>query len=41
LRATWIEHPRSYLAAAPKALPALFRYGITRFERHTLLATSR
>lgn len=36
-----IEHPRSYLAAAPKAVPALLRYGIKRFDRRTLLDERR
>ena len=36
-----IEHPRTYLAAAPKALGALFRYGIKRLDRHTLLDERR
>lgn len=36
-----VEHLRSYLAAAPKAIPALLRYGIKRFDRYTLLDERR
>jgi hypothetical protein len=36
-----IDHPRTYLAAAPRALAALGRYGIKRFDRHTLLDERR
>jgi hypothetical protein len=36
-----VEHWRTYLAAAPRALPALGRYGIKRFDRHTLLDERR
>jgi hypothetical protein len=32
-----VEHWRTYLAAAPRAMPALGRYGIERFDRRTLL----
>lgn len=36
-----VEHPRTYTAAAPRALPALGRYGIKRFDRQTLLDERR
>jgi hypothetical protein len=36
-----VDHWRTYLAAAPKALPALTRYGITRLDRSTLLDRRR
>ncbi len=36
-----VEHWRTHLAAAPRALPALGRYGIKRFDRHTLLDERR
>lgn len=36
-----IDHWRTYLAAAPHALPALGRYGVKRFDRHTLLDERR
>jgi RES domain len=36
-----VEHWRTYLAAAPRAMPALGRYGIERFDRRTLLDERR
>jgi hypothetical protein len=36
-----VEHWSTYRAAAPRALPALSRYGIKRFDRHTLLDERR
>lgn len=36
-----IDHWRTYFAAAPRALPALARHGIKRFDRHTLLDERR
>ena len=36
-----VDHWRTYLAAAPRALPALGRYGIKRFDRRTLLDERR
>lgn len=36
-----VEHWRTYVAAAPSALPALRRYGIKRFDRRTLLDERR
>ena len=36
-----VDHWRTYFAAAPRALPALARYGIKRFDRHTLLDERR
>jgi hypothetical protein len=36
-----VEHWHTYSAAAPRALPALSRYGIKRFDRHTLLDERR
>ncbi len=36
-----VEHPRTYTAAALRALPALGRYGIKRFDRRTLLDERR
>jgi hypothetical protein len=31
-----VDHWRTYIAVAPKTLPALLRYGIKRFDRRTL-----
>jgi hypothetical protein len=36
-----IEHPRSHIAVAPKAVPAVLRYGVKRFDRSTLLDERR
>ena len=36
-----VEHWRTYVAAALRALPALGRYGIKRFDRRTLLDERR
>jgi RES domain len=36
-----VDHWRTYLAAAPHALPALGRYGINRFDRRMLLDERR
>ena len=36
-----IDHWRTYIAVAPKAVPALLRYGVTRFDRRTLLDERR
>jgi hypothetical protein len=36
-----VDDWRSYLAAAPKAIPALAAYGIRRFDRRTLLDERR
>jgi hypothetical protein len=36
-----VDHWRTYLAAAPRALAALSRYGIERFDRRTLLDENR
>jgi hypothetical protein len=36
-----VDHWRTYNAVAPKAVPALLRYGIKRFDRTTLLDERR
>jgi hypothetical protein len=36
-----VDHWRTYIAVAPKALPALVRYGIKRFDRQTVLDERR
>jgi hypothetical protein len=36
-----VDHWRTFIAVAPKALPALLRYGIARLDRQTLLDERR